>query len=958
MKIDKKLIILALVLTAGGVFSTLLNQSLAVGEPNVTTLPATSIGPNSATLNGNVRQGVQSYTIVWFEYGKTVALGLSVGHKTINWPNAMNADFAFTSTGITENATYYYRAVARNNFGITRGSILSFNTGGGGGNLPPSVFTEPAINIGQNEAMLNSRLNPNGSATRAWFEWGETNSLGNSTARQSLGSGTSFQNISESLINLQPNKIYFFRAVAENPFGISRGSILNFRTEGVSQQAPSAITNPATNIAITSSTLNGSVNPNGSQTSARFEWGASSSLGNSTAVQQVGTGNAFSALSLDLVNLNQNTTYFFRIVAQNSSGTTHGSILSFTTRFNQPGSAPSVSTDSATSISETIATLNGAVNPNNSPASTWFEWGGTPSLGNSTPIQNFGNGSSFINTSWNLTGLNSNTTYYFRVVAQNNFGTARGSIFSFTTRFGQQPGGAPIVNTNSATSISQSSAVLNGNVNPNGSDTTAWFEWGLNPSLGAATGFQSLGSGFGTLNISSVISGLAANATYYFRAVAQNSRGTSYGNILSFTTSGGGQFGFAPSVTTNSATSIGQTFATLNALVNPNNSNTITWFEWGTNFSLGATTGFQSIGSGSFNQGVASTLTNLVQNTTYYFRTVAQNSFGTSYGSILSFTTNGGFQFGGAPQAITFPAESIFETSALLRGTAIPNGASTFVWFEWGDTLALGSRTPLNTLSNTQGQQDISALIQNLTPNTTYYFRAIAENPFGTFRGSILSFRTRTRFVIQPPQPTPPPIIQPPIISQPSLNPSPLKISTYANKNTLAPGDALNYMLMYENVDTNYSLRDLTLEITFGEKAEFVSANLTPVTREANRLTFSLGKLGPSSNGWLSAEFKIKESAEDAEVIVFNTGVDYRDARNRDLSVNSSFFVTVKKITNERFTATLASLVGPLAGLLILILILLLVLYAIYKIIKLFRSRAPSRSRITIPEQEPFAGEI
>ena len=80
----------------------------------------------------------------------------------------------------------------------------------------------------------------------------------------------------------------------------------------------------------------------------------------------------------------------------------------------------------------------------------------------------------------------------------------------------------PFVSTNSATNITQSSATLNGYVNPyNISNTTRWFEWGTTQSLGNKT--NSISHGSTAMNVSDTISGLANNTTYYFRVVAQNS---------------------------------------------------------------------------------------------------------------------------------------------------------------------------------------------------------------------------------------------------------------------------------------------------------------------------------------------------------------------------------------------------------------------------------------------------
>lgn len=113
-----------------------------------------------------------------------------------------------------------------------------------------------------------------------------------------------------------------------------------------------------------------------------------------------------------------------------------------------------------------------------------------------------------------------------------------------------------------------------------------------------------------------------------------------YGSILSFTTtSGGQQQGNAPIVSTSSASNISSNSVTLNSLVNPNSSLTNSWFDYGTSTSLGLITPAFNFGSGSSSSNFYANVSNLSPNTTYYYRVAASNNFGTSRGSILSFTT-------------------------------------------------------------------------------------------------------------------------------------------------------------------------------------------------------------------------------------------------------------------------------------------------------------------------------
>lgn len=95
---------------------------------------------------------------------------------------------------------------------------------------------------------------------------------------------------------------------------------------------------------------------------------------------------------------------------------------------------------------------------------------------------------------------------------------------------------SPVVSTVPATLITTNSATLNGTVLPMQNPTAAWFEWGTDTTYGNSTTPQDMGAGTSVENFSSTLSPLAGNTIYHFRAVAQNTIGTSYGEDRSFRT--------------------------------------------------------------------------------------------------------------------------------------------------------------------------------------------------------------------------------------------------------------------------------------------------------------------------------------------------------------------------------------------------------------------------------------
>lgn len=99
---------------------------------------------------------------------------------------------------------------------------------------------------------------------------------------------------------------------------------------------------------------------------------------------------------------------------------------------------------------------------------------------------------------------------------------------------------SPSASTGSASNVTSSSATLTGTVNPNGSTTTYYFEYGTTTRYGSTTARTSAGSGRSAVPVSANLTGLSASTTYHFQLVAYNSRTTAYGGGSSFTTPGNG----------------------------------------------------------------------------------------------------------------------------------------------------------------------------------------------------------------------------------------------------------------------------------------------------------------------------------------------------------------------------------------------------------------------------------
>ena len=145
-----------------------------------------------------------------------------------------------------------------------------------------------------------------------------------------------------------------------------------------------------------------------------------------------------------------------------------------------------------------------------------------------------GSGSTQISVNGHITELTSDTAYHYRLVAFNSLGTVYGDDKTLTTS--APPVTKPTVTTGWATSVTGNAAKFNGTMNPNGAETTYYFQYGMTTSYGSTTSSANAGNGTGDVSVNSSLSALSTNTTYYFRLVGSNSAGTAYGANQSVTT--------------------------------------------------------------------------------------------------------------------------------------------------------------------------------------------------------------------------------------------------------------------------------------------------------------------------------------------------------------------------------------------------------------------------------------
>lgn len=292
----------------------------------------------------------------------------------------------------------------------------------------------------------------------------------------------------------------------------------------------------------------------------------------------------------------------------------------------------------------------------------------------------------------------------------------------------------PSVTTNPATSITGTSAQLNGYLGSLGSASSVdvGFLWGTSPTLVGATNTTPV-TETATGPFASVIGSLTTGVTYYFEAWA-NAPGLRFvhGSIKSFNTGA-----TPPSVTTVGATGVTTSGATLNGnLASLGTASSVTvGFLYGTSPTLASAQNTTPVAQSSLGP-FTHALSTLTPGTKYYFEAWAAGA-GFANGSVMNFTTATTY-----PAVVTDPATAIINTGATLNGRVTNFGlaASVTVGFLWGTSATLVGAT--NTTPVAQAAPGpFTVGLSTLTPGTKYYYEAWA-NGTGFGHGAVLSFTT------------------------------------------------------------------------------------------------------------------------------------------------------------------------------------------------------------------------
>lgn len=495
----------------------------ALVAPTVTTVAASAITLTTATSGGSITTdggaAVTEKGVCW----STSANPTTAGSKTSDGTGS--AAFTSSLTALTPGTTYYYRAYATNSVGTSYGNELTFTTTALA--VPTVTTAATTTNITLTTATSGGEITSNGGAdvTARGVCWSVTANPTTADAKTSDATGSGI--FTSSLTNLVPGTVYHVRAYAINSVGTAYGADVTFTTLPVG--LATVTTKIVSAVSYTTATSGGDITDagGGSILAKGVCWGTASGPTVSGSHTTDGTGTA--TFTSNMTSLLAGTVYYVRAYATNSAGTAYGEERTFTTTAIV---LATVTTTDISLITPTTARSGGSISSAGggtiSVKGVCWSTSANPEITDSKTSDGTGT-ATFIS---NLTSLVPGTAYHVRAYATNEAGTAYGEdkVFTATAIL------MPAVTTTAISDTTASTAVSGGNVTDDGNgDITARGVCWATTTNPVATGLHTT-DGTGTGVFTSNITGLAPNTTYYVRAYATNSAGTSYGTELPLTT--------------------------------------------------------------------------------------------------------------------------------------------------------------------------------------------------------------------------------------------------------------------------------------------------------------------------------------------------------------------------------------------------------------------------------------
>ena len=487
--------------------------------PEVVTGDCSDITDSSAVLSFNLKTKGSKSVMYGFYYCEAPNNTPTAMDKIITLSIQDSQSFSYTLTGLKENTTYYVRAYARNRLGEAQGEIVQFTTLS---KKLPTMGISSVTNVTANSATVIGNVISAGTGTIKERGFCLSTTKTPSIADSCIAVGSEIGSFNYTLTGLEDGVTFYVCAYATSEVGTAYGEVMSFTT--ASEQLPVVITKLVTEITPWYATLNGELESEGtsSVTERGFCYSVTSQTPTLLDVYVIVDGSSFASV---ITMLAEGTTYYVRAYATNGKGTAYGETVSFTTK-----SLPELGSITTNNITTGSVSLSSSVTSAGSSTVTekGFYYGTHPDLLINKIEVGQGTGL-FL---YDMSGLSEGTTYYVCAYATNCYGTGYGPTVSFTTKFITLPS----VETVSVEDVSYTTATISGNITADGGMdvTERGICWNTTQNPTISKYKKVSGSGIGNFSVS--VPGLKEGTTYYARAYATNSKGTAYGEQISFET--------------------------------------------------------------------------------------------------------------------------------------------------------------------------------------------------------------------------------------------------------------------------------------------------------------------------------------------------------------------------------------------------------------------------------------